>query len=277
MVKAMTVLITGASTGIGRATAELFQKKSWQVVATMRTTSAGEELAALDNVLVTTLDVTKEKSISAAVSAAVGRFGTIDVLVNNAGYGAYGVLEATTIESMRKQFDTNVIGLLAMTKAVTQLFRKQQSGVIVNVSSIAGRVALPFGGLYNASKFAVEGLSEALAYEMAQIGVRMKVVEPGMIKTNFPNAMEFSNDVSIDVYQPLVAKLWEVAGALMAVGAESEAAADVIYTAATDGTDQMRYTVGDDAKRLSAQRDAQDDATFFREMHAMFAPSTQKQ
>ncbi len=272
MVAAKTILITGSSAGIGRATAELFQRKGWRVAATMRTPAAGKELAALDNVLVTALDVTSESSIDAAIAAVIARFESIDVLVNNAGFGAYGVLEATTVESMRKQFDTNVIGLMAMTKAVVPLFRKQRSGVFVNVSSIAGRVTIPFGGLYNASKFAVEGFSEAISYEMAQIGVRVKVVEPGMIKTNFPNAMEFSNDRSIDVYQPLVARMWEVAGSLMEVGAESEAAAEVIYEAATDGSDRVRYTVGEDAKRLAAQRSAQDDETFFREMHAMFAP-----
>lgn len=276
MAAAKTVLITGSSAGIGRATAELFQRKGWQVAATMRTPAAGTELAALDNVLVTALDVTSESSIDAAIAAVIARFESIDVLVNNAGFGAYGVLEATTVESMRKQFDTNVIGLMAMTKAVVPLFRKQKSGVFVNVSSIAGRVTIPFGGLYNASKFAVEGFSEAISYEMAQIGVRVKVVEPGMIKTNFPNAMEFSNDRSIDVYQPLVARMWEVAGALMEVGAESEAAAEVIYEAATDGSDRVRYTVGEDAKRLAAQRSAQDDETFFSEMHAMFAVPSAK-
>jgi NAD(P)-dependent dehydrogenase (short-subunit alcohol dehydrogenase family) len=265
-----TVLITGSSTGIGRATAELFQSNGWQVVATMRNPGAGKELAELDNVLVQRLDVTDEGSIHSAVTAAVQRFGSIDVLVNNAGYGAYGILEATSIDSMRQQFETNVIGLLAMTKAVVLGFRSQGNGVIVNVSSIGGRLTLPFGGLYSGSKFAVEGISEAIGYEMREIGVRVKLVEPGIIKTNFANAMEFSNDISLREYQRLVDKLWEVAGSMRANGAEAVVAAEVIYTAATDGTDQLRYTVGEDAKHLAAQRDSQDDSTFFAGMRTLF-------
>jgi NAD(P)-dependent dehydrogenase (short-subunit alcohol dehydrogenase family) len=266
-----TVLITGCSTGIGRATAELFQRNGWQVVATMRSPEAGKELAELEDVLVTALDVTKEGSIRAAVAGAVERFGKIDVLVNNAGYGAYGVLEATSIESMRLQYETNVIGLLAMTKAVLPGFRERRNGVIVNVSSIGGRLTLPFGALYSGSKFAVEGISEALSYEMREIGVRVKLVEPGIIKTNFANAMEFSNDPSLSEYQPLVNKLWEVAGSMRANGAEPAVVADVIFTAATDGTDQLRYTAGEDAKHLATMRDTKDDAAFFKEMRALFS------
>jgi NAD(P)-dependent dehydrogenase (short-subunit alcohol dehydrogenase family) len=270
MAAGKTVLITGSSIGIGRATAELFQKNGWQVAATMRNPDAGAELAGLRNVLVTKLDVTDFASIDAVVNAVVEHFGGIDVLVNNAGYGVYGVLEATSVESMRRQFETNVIGLLAMTKAVVPGFRRQGSGVIVNVSSISGRLTLPFSSPYSGTKFAVEGISEALRYEMREIGVRVKLVEPGMIKTNFSNVMEFNNDSSLGEYQRLVGKLREVATALRANGAESLTAAEAIYTAATDATDQLRYTVGEDAKQLAAQRAAQDDATFFEEMGARF-------
>ena len=265
-----TVLITGCSVGIGRATAELFQRNGWQVAATMRNPDAGQELAKLDNVLVAKLDVTDQGSIRSAVTAAADRFGGIDVLVNNAGYGVYGVLEATPVESMRQQFETNVIGLLAVTSAVVPGFRQRRGGVIVNVSSIAGRLTLPFGALYCGSKFAVEGISEALSYEMREIGVRVKLVEPGFIKTNFGNAMEFNNNKSLSEYQPLVGKLWEVAGSMRADGAEAVVAAEVIFTAATDGTDQLRYTVGEDARRLASQRGSQDDATFFAGMRRLF-------
>jgi short-subunit dehydrogenase len=140
----------------------------------------------------------------------------------------------------------------------------------VNVSSIAGRLTLPFGALYCGSKFAVEGISEALSYEMREIGVRVKLVEPGFIKTNFGNAMEFNNNKALGEYQPLVGKLWEVAGSMRADGAEALVAAEVIFTAATDGTDQLRYTVGEDARRLASQRGSQDDATFFAGMRRLF-------
>ena len=265
-----TVLITGSSGGIGRATVHVFHQRGWQVVATMRDPAAAANLERLEHVLVTKLDVTDAVSITAAVAAAVERFGSIDVLVNNAGYGAYGVLEATSVDSIRQQFETNVIGLLAVTKAVVPQFRKQMAGVIVNVSSIAGRMTLPFGSLYSGSKFAVEGISEALTYEMGVIGVRVKLVEPGIIATNFANAMQFSNETSLVEYQGLVAKLWDVAGSMRLHAAESTVAAEVIYTAATDGTDQLRYTAGDDARELAAQRDTQDDATFFKERRRRF-------
>lgn len=265
-----TVFITGASAGIGRATAELFQKNGWQVAATMRNPEAGKDLAGLDHVLVIKLDVTDAASIDAAVAAAMKRFGAIDVLVNNAGYGAYGVLEATPVESIRRQFETNVVGLLAVTRAIVPGLRKRGSGVIVNVSSVAGRLTLPLGSLYCGSKFAVEGISEALRYEMRAIGVRVKLVEPGFIKTNFAKAVEFNNDESLSEYQGLVGKLWEVAEPMRANGSDATVAAEVIYTAATDGSDQLRYTAGEDAKQMVMQRNSQADAAFFEQMHARF-------
>ncbi|HET7349027.1 MAG TPA: SDR family NAD(P)-dependent oxidoreductase, partial [Acidobacteriaceae bacterium] len=146
---AQTVLITGCSAGIGRAAAELFAEKGWNVVATMRSPQAAGELAGKKNVLVTALDVTNEDSIAAAVKQAEERFGAIDVLVNNAGFGLYGLLEATSVESIRKQFETNVVGLLATTRAVLPGMRKKRSGVVVNVGSIAGKMTYPLGAMYN--------------------------------------------------------------------------------------------------------------------------------
>lgn len=265
-----TVLITGASNGIGRATAGLFHASGWNVAATMRNTEAGAALAALENVLVTKLDVNDEASITAAVAATVGRFGQIDVLVNNAGYGVYGILEATSMDDLRRQFETNVLGLLATTKAVIPGFRRQRSGVIVNISSVAGRLALPTGAPYCGTKFAVEGITEALYYEMKSIGVRVKLVEPGFIKTNFGNAMSFSNDASLTEYQPLVGGFLKAVAPMAANAAEPSLAAEVIYRAATDGTDQLRYLVGKDADHLVSLRDSLDDNEFFNEMGQLF-------
>jgi NADP-dependent 3-hydroxy acid dehydrogenase YdfG len=142
------------------------------VVATMRTPEAETELTELDNVLVTQLDVTDNASIATAVAAAIERFGSIDALVNNAGYGSYGPLEATPTEKIRRQFDTNVMGLLETTKAVLPHFRAQHNGTIVNISSVGGRMTFPLGTLYHGTKWAVEGLSEALSFEMDVIGVK---------------------------------------------------------------------------------------------------------
>lgn len=258
-----TILITGASSGIGKATAALFQEKGWNVVATMRTPEKDQDLAKRDNVLVTRLDVTDAASIAAAVDAGIGRFGRIDVLVNNAGYGAYGPLEAFSMDKIRRQFDTNVIGLLEVTKALLPHFRANGDGVIVNISSIGGKMAFPLGTLYHGTKFAVEGLSEALSFEMEEIGVTVKIVEPGAIATDFGGrSFDFTNDEGMAEYQRVVQKLFAALGPAMQNAAPPRVVADVIYEAATDGTGRLRYTAGEDAREYMANRKAQDDETF---------------
>jgi NADP-dependent 3-hydroxy acid dehydrogenase YdfG len=200
-----TILITGASSGIGKTTARYFQERGWNVVATMRSPDRETELAALPNVIVTRLDVQDSASIRAAVAGGIARFGKIDVLLNNAGYGAYGPLEATPMEKIRRQFDVNVIGLLETTKAVLPHFRAKRSGTIINVSSVGGKMTFPLGTLYHGTKFAVEGLSEALSWEMGPIGVKVKIVEPGAIKTDFAGrSFDFSNDEAMVEYQSIV-------------------------------------------------------------------------
>ena len=258
-----TILITGASSGIGKATAKLFQAKGWNVVATMRSPDKEAELNQLDNVLVTRLDVTDEASIHNAVADGVEKFDKIDVLLNNAGYGAYGPLEAFSMDKINRQFDTNVIGLLATTKAVLPLFRKQKSGVIINISSIGGKMTFPLGTLYHGTKFAVEGLSEALHFELEPIGVKIKIVEPGMIKTDFGGrSFDFTNDEKLEEYQVTVNALAQAFAAAGAGGSEPDVVAEVIYTAATDGSSTLRYTAGDDARDYMANRKKLDDETF---------------
>jgi NADP-dependent 3-hydroxy acid dehydrogenase YdfG len=265
-----TVLITGASVGIGKTTAQLFQQKGWNVVATMRTPDAGKDLAALPNVLVTRLDVTDEVSIATAVQAAEQRFGGIDILVNNAGYGVYGLLEATSVESVRRQFETNVVGLLATTRAVLPLMRRNKSGIVVNIGSIAGKMTYPLGTMYNGTKFAVEGISEALRFELHEIGVRVKLIEPGIIYTSFFAATEFNNDASLTEYQPLVGKFAATMEEVKKGGSEVGVVAETIYAAATDGTDRLRYLVGEDAKAWAAQLAAMDGENYFAHMSATF-------
>jgi NADP-dependent 3-hydroxy acid dehydrogenase YdfG len=261
-----TIMITGCSSGIGRATANLFQQKGWNVVATMRTPQREQELTKRENVLVTALDVTKPESIESAVNAALTRFRRIDVLVNNAGFGAYGPLEATKVESIRSAFDTNVLGMLAMTKAVIPHLRVNREGVVVNIASMGGKFAFPLGALYHGTKFAVEGLSEALSYEMAAIGVRVKIIEPGMVATDFGKAVDFSNDERLTEYQPLVAKVMASFAESQKEASPPEAVADVVFQAVNDGTDQLRYRVGKDAEAMLSARQSQDDATFFQNL-----------
>lgn len=266
-----TVFITGTSSGLGRATARLFQARGWNVVATMRRPEQENELDRLDNTLVTRLDVQDNASIHAAVDAGLERFGRIDALINNAGYGTYGPLEATSQEKIARQFDVNVLGLIATTKALLPHFRASRGGTIVNVSSIGGRITFPLNSLYHGTKFAVEGLSEALQYELAPLGIEVKIVQPGGIDTDFGGrSLDVSNDPALLEYQPLVQKAIEVLGPMMAQGSSPERIAEVVYAATVDKTGQLRWEAGADAVALLAERRASSDAAFFSGMKARF-------
>jgi NADP-dependent 3-hydroxy acid dehydrogenase YdfG len=266
-----TILITGASSGIGKATAKFFQEKGWNVIATMRNPEGETELKDLASVLLVKLDVLDLHSIENAIAEGIQKFGKIDVVVNNAGYGAYGPLEAFSRENIVRQFNTNVIGLMDVTRAVLPHFRSNKNGVIVNISSIGGRMAFPLGALYHGTKFAVEGISEAMSYEVEQFGAKIKIVEPGAIATDFTGrSLDFSNDESMTEYQGLVGKVYEGMPAFYENASPASVVAEVIYEAATDGTNKLRYTAGEDAREIIAQRKEADDETFFTGIKALF-------
>lgn len=258
-----TILITGASSGIGKATALRFQSEGWNVIATMRDPAAGADLAALDNVLVARLDVTDAESIASAVDEGIARFGQIDVLLNNAGYGAYGPLEAFSTERIHRQFETNVIGLLEVTKVVLPQMRANRAGTIVNISSIGGQITFPLGTLYHGTKFAVEGMSEALHYELEPFGIRVRIVEPGMIRTDFGGrSFDFAMDEGVADYAPTAAAMGRLFGKLAANPSAPEVVADVIWIAANDSSNRLRFRAGPDAEDLLERRKKEDDATF---------------
>jgi NAD(P)-dependent dehydrogenase (short-subunit alcohol dehydrogenase family) len=258
-----TILITGASSGIGKETAKLFQLKGWNVVATMRTPEKETELTQLDNVFVTQLDVLDVASIETAIAAGIERFGKIDVLLNNAGYGAYGPLESFPREKIMRQFNTNVLGLMDVTRAILPHFRSNKDGIIINISSIGGKMTFPLGALYHGTKFAVEGISESLSYEVESFGGKVKIVEPGAIATDFGGrSFDFNNDESLKEYQELVGLFYTAMGKMANANSPVNVVSEVIYEAATDGTNQLRYTAGEDAKVLLENRKLYDDATF---------------
>ena len=266
-----TILITGASSGIGKETAKLFQSKGWNVIATMRNPENESELKQLDNVLVTKLDVLDLDSIQNAFTEGVQKFGSIDVLLNNAGYGAYGPLEAFSRDQVIRQFNTNVIGLLDVTKTILPHFRQNKQGIIINVSSIGGKMTFPMGSLYHGTKFAVEGISESLNYEVEQFGGQVKIVEPGMIATDFSGrSLDFSNDENMTEYQDIVNSLMAAMPTMAGNASPANVVAEVIFTAATDGTNKLRYTAGEDAKMLMANRQQYDDATFIGAIKSQF-------
>ncbi len=180
-------LITGCSTGFGRLLAQELLKTPAKVVATARDISSLAPLKGINdkNLLTLSLDVTKSGQIVQAVEHALEHFGRIDVLVNNAGYGLLGAVEETDMEAYRRLFETNVFGLIELTKIVLPLMRQQKSGHIFNLSSISGLVSVPGISGYNATKFAVEGFSEALAGEVAPFGIKVTIVEPSQFRTDF--------------------------------------------------------------------------------------------
>jgi len=243
-----TVFITGASSGIGRATAHLFHQKGWNVVASMRSPDRAGDLANWDRVLCPQLDVTDPDSIQAAVSQTLEQFAGIDVLINNAGYGLVTVFEAATPEQIEQQFATNVFGLMAVTRSVLPHLRDRGRGLILNVSSIGGQVAFPLYSLYHATKWAVEGFSESLRYELESINVGVKLIEPGPIRTDFyERSVDLVADPKIPAYQEFVAKVLPRLAKAGTSGSPPEVTAQIIYRAATDGSQQLRYPAGGNA------------------------------
>ncbi len=258
-----TVLITGCSSGIGKATAAFFADRGWNVVATMRTPLAETVLVRMSDVLVTRLDVQERESIYLAIENGIERFGRIDALINNAGFSLFGVFEAIPREKVHEEFDVTVFGVMEVTRAILPHFRKNKGGLIINISSRAGLVGLPMISLYCAAKFAVEGFSESLAYELASQNIIVKIVEPsgGVSNTNFSNRMgkELSG-VKLANYDAFVAHTNAIFARMVASRKTSaDEVAKIIYDAATDGTGQLRYFVGEDVGNLvQAKREMSD-------------------
>ncbi|SEJ04537.1 NADP-dependent 3-hydroxy acid dehydrogenase YdfG [Dyadobacter sp. SG02] len=243
-----TILITGASSGIGKAAALHFAENGWNVVATMRNPEKETNLADRDNILVTRLDVQVPATIESAISAGIARFGAIDAVVNNAGYGQYGVFEAITPEQVQTQFDVNVFGVMHTIRAILPHFRERGEGMIINISSGAGRFTLPLISLYNASKFALEGFSEALSFELAALNITVKIVEPGGTTTNFIKTSEEQYaGKAIPDYDPFIGAAFKMFDNLKGMQlATAEEVAATIFAAATDGTDTLRYLIGNE-------------------------------
>lgn len=255
-----TVFITGASTGIGRAAVIHFRDHGWNVAATMRKPSEHADLVS-DRVVTLPLDVTDAATIRPALEGALKAFANVDVLVNNAGYGTFGPFEAASNEQIERQYATNVTGLMYVTREFLPHFRERKNGVIINISSVGGRATFPLYSLYHGTKWAIEGFSESLNYELNPFGIRVKLVEPGAIKTDFTTrSLDVLKKDGLDVYDDFVRKFRENWGAGRS-SSSPEMVAEVIYQAATDGTPQLRYIAGDDAKMVIETRGqiSQDD------------------
>lgn len=270
-----TILISGCSSGIGRAAVTCFAARGWNVVATLRRPEAGTPWSGAGNVLVTRLDVQDADSITAAVAAGRARFGRIDALVNNAGFGLGGVFESVAREKIQEQFAVNVFGVMDVTRAVLPHFRENGGGLIINVSSRAGLVGLPLNTLYCASKFALEGFSEALAHELASQKIRVKLIEPsgGVDQTAFGQRLqaERAQAAPPEDYAAFISRAGAVYAAMasrrMTPAAEI---AEVIFGAATDGTDRLRYFCGEDTGGLVRARREMPEEQFMEFMRSRF-------
>lgn len=247
-----TIFITGASAGLGKATAKLFQSKGWQVIATMRYPEKETELTRLKNVMILKLDVTDAAQIDNTVQQVLSQY-PVDVVLNNAGYGLIGPLEAFSDAQITRQIDTNLLGVIRVTKAFTPYFRNKGDGVFITISSMFGLVGYPTCALYSATKWALEGFCECMAYDLATFGVRVKTIAPGGIQTDF--AGRSLDGAQHDAYLPLMAKVSEgYSEEKINSYSTPQQIADVIYEAATDNKDQLRYLAGPDAAALYNER-----------------------
>jgi NAD(P)-dependent dehydrogenase (short-subunit alcohol dehydrogenase family) len=241
------VLVTGVSSGIGRAVADAFAAKGFEVFGTSRNPRTTQPVPGVELVQ---LDVTDDASVAAAVSTVVQRAGRIDILVNNAGAGVFGAAEETSTAQAQQLFDTNFFGLVRLTREVLPHLRAQRSGRIINIGSVLGFLPSPYGSLYAASKHAVEGYSESLDHETREFGVRVSVVEPGYTNTSF-EANATDADSPIDSYAPVREHVKQVIAKAVRAGDDPAVVAQAVLKAATSRTPKLRYPAGPLARRLA--------------------------
>lgn len=269
-----TVFITGCSSGIGRATAKLFHQQGWNVAATLRDPSKEGELHHLPNMICPQLDVNDTSTIESAITQTIDAFGSIDVVINNAGYALMGAFETVSPQQIQRQFDTNVFGLMAVCRAILPHFRHKKQGTLINIASMVGRIPLPLYSVYNASKFAVEGFTEGLLYEVEDYNIRVKLIEPGAVDTHFfGRSSDRHNATGETAYDDYSAKQFAVMDGIGAAGTNSTNAAHVIWNAATDGKKKLRYAVGTDAKALFLARRLLPDSIFNATIKLSLSPA----
>jgi NAD(P)-dependent dehydrogenase (short-subunit alcohol dehydrogenase family) len=247
-----TIFITGASSGLGKSTAKLFQTKGWQVIATMRNPEKEMELNQLENVIVLPLDVSNSEQIKATIKNITDKY-AVDVVLNNAGYGLIGALESLEEEQIERQIETNLLGVIKVSKEFVPHFREKKSGTFINITSTFGLMGFPTCSIYSATKFAVDGFSESLAFELVQFGIQVKVVAPGGMQTDFAvRSMEMGQHPAYEKLTTEVSKGYSPEK--LECYTKAEDVAQIIYEAATDNKKQLRYIAGNDANALYDER-----------------------
>ena len=263
-------IVTGSSSGIGLESALLLARNGYIIYATMRSPEKDTSIKTAVQkeglpIRVVQLDVTDDSSVKNAVDHIISEASRIDVLVNNAGYGLGGALEDLSMEEIKSQYETNLFGLIRVTQAVLPTMRKQRSGRIVNLSSGAGIFGYPGGSAYVSTKFAVEGLSESIAYELEPFGIKVILIEPGFIRTNFTNAMVVAKKAQdpTSPYSGLMQKIMASASELAKNASDAELVANVILDAASNPNPRLRYLVGKDVESWVAGKKNMDELEFF--------------
>ncbi len=255
-------VVTASSSGIGYETSLLLARNQYTTYASMRNLKKSDELlktASKENIplKVIQLDVNDDRSVSNAIDSIVKENGRIDVLVNNAGFDLFGSLEELTIEEIKGQFETNFFGAARVTKSVIPTMRKQGSGIIINVSSIGGRIGLvPCNTMYHASKFALEGFTESLRHELTEFNIDVILIEPGAIRSNFAENIRTAKnyDSNNSPYAKTVQKVFEGFEPMLANASDPKEVAQVILNAANSSSPNIRYTVGKDAESILKAR-----------------------
>ncbi len=271
-------LVTGSSSGVGLETALALARDGYHTFASMRDVRKAVELehaAKKENlpIDVIELDVDKEESIVSAIKKVVADKGRLDVLVNNAGYGQFGCVEDVSVDDFRKQFETNFFSIVRIIQEVCPIMRKQNSGIIVNISSVVGRMGLPVSPAYISTKFALEGLSECLRYELGQFGIKITLIEPGVIKTNFFNSMKVPESKIDPKYKTLTDNILAGLKMMVEMGTAPSQVADVIIKAIHDDEILPRYIVGTDAAMFLEAKKMKTDLEFEKYMSKELFPS----
>jgi len=260
-------LVTGSSSGIGYETALMLARNGFDTYATMRNANKSKEIEEITKkenlpLRVLKLDVTDDRSVDDAINNILNEKKSIEVVVNNAGYGLMGSIEDSSLDEIKAQFETNFFGAIRVMQKVLPIMRQQKAGTIVNVSSIAGRIGFPMGSSYVSSKFALEGLSESMSYELEQFGIRILLIEPGVINTNFAFVTPKKALDTNSPYSPIMNKMQENLVSTIANGTSPKEVANVILRALTEDSPERRYLVGNDAFELIDARKNSTDKDF---------------
>ena len=273
-------VVTGSSSGIGLETAINLAKNGFKTFATMRNTNKSDAIkqrSEAENIPIEILqlDVTDDVSVKNAINSVVEKEGQIDVLVNNAGYALIGAAEDLTSEEIKNQFDTNVFGVYRSTQAVLPTMRKQKSGRIITIGSIAGFMGMPVASAYVATKFAVEGFTESLRHEVAPFGIHASVIEPGVIKTHImEDAPVAKKSMQDSAYSEMTQAIEDAMGQMMKnQSSPPSVVAQVVLKAATDENPQTRYLAGEDAKMIQQARKTKSDSEFEEFIRTSFVSS----